>query len=281
MIRLFKKHAKFLLLMLIMWKQMNSNGHANRAVVDQVSLWLRANPTHPAALWVGSLDWVDAIDRADVDEQIETLLEGLSNDPTNSKGDVSIISTIIEILGLPWTGNRLGSEAIAALRKAILRPSEVANFQKVAKESFQCTSCGHKFVGNEAAIVQRGAQNELRINCIRCQLPTYGACGTCGESAQITAIGAAALATTKFVSCDCGSSKGRKKESLLNDANTLRRNASRGASTGRPSNPLLPFTVSPTPTFSSRTWIEHATGAVQANINPTIIRDLQDPDEAE
>lgn len=226
MIRLFKTHAMFLLLLLIMWKQeeVRNPGNARRSLIDQVSLWLRDNPSHPAALWLTSFDWDRTIDQANVDEQVEILLEGVSNDPTNSKGDVSIIATIIDLLGLPWTGNRVGAETISALRKAILRPSEIITFQKIAKESFQCSSCSHVFRGNEAAIVQRGSNHELRVTCLRCATPSYGICGSCGEAAPINPAGITALAATKFVSCGC-KAKVKKEVASDDDVVTFRVNA--------------------------------------------------------
>lgn len=223
MIRLFKTHATFLLLLLIMWKQLNvhQNRNARQALMDQVSMWLRDNPTHPAALWLTTIDWDRAIDNANVDEQVEILLEGVSNDPTNAKGDVSIIATIIDLLGLPWTGNRIGTETISALRKAILRPSEITSFQKIAKESFQCATCSHAFRGNEAAIVQRGSNHELRVTCLRCASPTYGICGSCGDAAPISVAGTTALAATKFVTCGC-KTKSKKEVASDDDALTFR-----------------------------------------------------------
>lgn len=225
MIRLFSHHAKFLLLLLIMWKQLDTNrsGAAQRTLIEQVGLWVNANPTNPLAIWVSDFDWDTAIERADIDEQVDVLIAGLDDNVfTNSKGDVSIISTIIEILGLPWTTNRLAGETLTALRRAILRPAEIASFLKLAKESFQCGRCGHKFVGDEAAVVQRGPDHELVVFCIRCLHPSHGACSICGESAPINSIGIAALTTTKFVACSCKGIKPQKKEMTVRNGTSVR-----------------------------------------------------------
>lgn len=259
MIRLFKSHAKFLLLMLIMWKHLRTTEgqQTNNELIRSISDWINANPDHPAATWASSFDWQSAIDDAEVDEQIDTLVEGLSADPLNAKGDMSIIATIIEVLGLPWTGNRLGQEAIPALRKAILRPSEIANFQKIVKESFQCIGCGHKFVGNEAAVMQRGSNNEIRISCIRCVLPSYGACSSCGDVAAFTSTGLATFTATKFVNCGCALPSKAKKESARTADATFRTQAVANATNSRGGAvqsipPAPPPPGRPTSRFASR-----------------------------
>ena len=242
MIRLFQHHARFLLLMLVAWKhRVDSNGTNNhtRDLVGDVSAWSSANPTHPITIWLSSFDWVDTIEHADVDEQMGALIEGFGDRSADSKGDVSIISTIIDLLGLPWTGNRIGTETLTALRRAILRPSEITNFQRIAKESFQCAACAHKFMGNEAGIVHRGSNNELVVYCIRCAAPTHGACASCGETAPISSAGITALASTKFVSCGCTSTKGKKKDpvmSVSSSANSIPTLAQAGLVVMPPSN---------------------------------------------
>lgn len=230
MIRLFRPYANFFALVLIALREMRrelatagSRDSRDWGMIAYVSRWAQAHPDDPIANFVNSTDWSSTFALMD-DTHIQEALEGIVAQTTTDldgdgnlapKGDVPLITAIVDLLRLPWGSNRLDPATMTALRRAILRPSEVEEFRRASREAFACNVCAHKFAPGEAGTIRRDADNNISIRCLMCAHPQTAICPTCRESAPLTTTGLSALTSTKFVNCNC---KNRPKAA----ADTLR-----------------------------------------------------------
>lgn len=213
MVKLYRDQAQRLLVLLAGMLHARTEAGArvwDQAVADYVRHWVNAHPDSPVAAHIGSVNWRDALEDAfDDPELLSNIHEQLAATSGSAKGDTTLVDTIVEILGLPYGGARLSGETMTALRKAILRPSEIAQFRKLAQNSFACDQCGHSFTNSEVCVVRRETDHHVRVRCIRCEVPTYAVCKACGGSANISEAAQLALTSGALVTCSC-KGKGKK-----------------------------------------------------------------------
>lgn len=226
MIRLFKDQARLLLAIMVCLKRLRGEG-AQAAAYDAHlgSLLEDAIADSSVAIEVRSqltsMSLGNVLRQLDMDNFIQQLVEGLTDE--SDAGDVKLINEIVELLQLPFTGNRLSSDTLDALRRAVLRPSELAAFQKASREGFTCTTCKHTFQSRELGVLERGPNNNIMMRCLRCSNPQYSTCRSCGGSAPLVGPAADILRHDKLVRCECREVKKESKSKSFNNE-VVRRN---------------------------------------------------------
>ena len=213
MIHLYAEMVRGLLLILAAIRAQTMD--ARREVVDQALVntlreYTQDHPDDPLTQWLSSIPWYDTLAQINYDELIGSLKDQLDNQGSG-KGYVTLLETVIDIIGGPWGSNRLGGEILSALRRAIMRPSEIETFRKVSRESFQCDRCEHRFTNAEAIVVMRESNNNLSVRCMQCAAPSYGVCAKCGDAAPLTDAGRTEIqAAVQKVTCDCTTHHNKK-----------------------------------------------------------------------
>lgn len=178
------------------------------ALQDALSRWMQANPTNPLTQRLAELSIANNLSDVHYNNLIDELTEAVFH-PGESKGDKPLIDEIVGLIGTdPYTSNRLNGETLSALRKALLRPSELEKFRQLAKESFSCTHCNHKFGNGEAAVVRRESDSVIVVRCLRCagiqQLP----CKHCGDATPIPSTAVRTIGdVVRDVDCGCQTRK--------------------------------------------------------------------------
>lgn len=178
---------------------------------EMVNNWYRdANIRNPElAQQINNIPW-EHLQRANLDELQADLL-GVLEQESSKDGDQPLINAVIDALGGIYGSNRFGPETLAALRRALLRPSEIEEFRKLSRGSFSCSSCNHRFQQSEVGIFQRGAHEELMMLCANCATPAAIACPSCAESAPLSEAGRRLFASERKVLTQCGCKDGKKK----------------------------------------------------------------------
>lgn len=211
MIRLYPQQARSLVVLLLALKAMPAN---ERRAVDGLLLsnlrGLSGDDTTTEAYAVASsLSWEPAIEDFNYDETIADIV-GQIDAPSDAKGDVSLIGTIVTLLGLPFGTSRLSAETLSALRRAILRPAEIEAFRKVSKEAFNCATCKRPLTNDELGTIRRGPDHDVSIQCLMCRQPTQVKCTACGETAPASQALRGILGSTKANGCTCRETKKAK-----------------------------------------------------------------------
>lgn len=218
MVRIYKGQAKLLLALLVAIRHYRAEDpQAYDGLVEAAAsaFALTDNGHHPTAQVLLTTRLSSITSDLELDQFIEELTEQVAS-TDSSGGDRPILNAIVEFLGLPWTGNRVGSDTLDALRKAVLRPSEIANFSKVSKEAFVCTGCSHKFNNRELGVFERGPNNNIVVRCINCASPQVASCSHCRESATLNVPALQILRSGRITSCSCLEKPAKsKKEAFI------------------------------------------------------------------
>ena len=225
MVKLYPQHARELLVLLTAIREEYAridDGHTaaiNANWMARLNTWFNVpeNQVTPLGFLLASLNWDSTLESLNLDEVINDLVDQLGTSKSSNAGDPSLIDTIVDVLQLPMGTNRLSSESLQALRRAVLRPSEVANFQKASRDHFACSACGHKFVAGELGTVFKNG-DETSIRCARCADPVFGICPSCRESAPVNSTGTLALRSGKFVTCTCKTKPKKSPHDALMEA---------------------------------------------------------------
>lgn len=206
MVRMYKSQARLLLGLLTAIKLVREGPEHTSAEYDArmgAVVMDHANSTDtPVASVLRNTALQHITEDLDLDNFIQDLTEQVMSTET-SNGDQPLLDSIVDLLQLPWTGNRIGAETLDTMRKAILRPSEVNNFAKVSREAFVCSACSHKFTSRELGCLVRGANNNLLMQCMNCASPAYAACPHCRESAVLSGTVVSILRSSKMTQCSC------------------------------------------------------------------------------
>ena len=109
----------------------------------------------------------------DATELITTLLKQAYDKPDTHDGD--LVETIVDFLQLEHVRNRMDSEMLQQLRKAILLPEELRSVkEKLATKELRC-SCGHRYHDGELTTLSL-SRDGVFISCARCRLPSLVVC---------------------------------------------------------------------------------------------------------
>ena len=228
MIRLYAEMVRGLLLILAALRaQSVESGREviDAGIINTLRRYTQDHPDDPLTQWLSGIPWNDTLAQINYDELIGSLKDQLDNQGSG-KGDVTLLEIVTDIIGGPWGSNRLGGETLSALRRAILKPSEIETFKRLSRESFQCSRCEHKFTNAEAVVVMREPDNNLSVRCMQCAVPCYGVCTKCGDAAILTPAGqTGVLAAAKTVTCDCVTRHKKSVDAPGSDQSIPRRNA--------------------------------------------------------
>lgn len=108
----------------------------------------------------------------------------LANPHHSSEG--AVIDAVIQILNLPYARNRIGSDALKSLRRALLLPDEVAKLRDtLSKKESVCVNCRRKLEPNELVTFNYAEDGNAALYCIKCVRPEVIPCHGCGETATI------------------------------------------------------------------------------------------------
>lgn len=110
------------------------------------------------------------------DDIIHTVLSQFKKDPN----DTELIDTVVKTLQLPFAGNRFGMSTLRALRDAILRPDELAEFRKQT-HNITCSYCSKEFRNHEYVSTEIDNQGLIKLVCFTCMPSSYVPCFRCGE----------------------------------------------------------------------------------------------------
>lgn len=203
-----------------------------RLTVQKIAVLLKLQelglaPEGEPAVQVYQLDPSDTIRRAVYaiqDESAETrrftpgqLVKELEELLTQVQpsGDASLlIDRMVEILQEPFVINRMTADALLALRRAILTPSEVGELRSsLAKGEGRC-GCGKKFQhGEMVTFYNNGEWNGRLLYCTQCSPPSYQACSHEGCSGMVR---------FKMPHVQCKEHAGKKKDQIAQPVEQVR-----------------------------------------------------------
>lgn len=124
-----------------------------------------------------------------MDDLLKDILDVLeqSAKSTSHNGDGDLIDSIVSALKLPYAGNVLSGTTMGYLKRALLLPEEIAQFQgRLTTREMSCTQCGHEFRTGEMATCMRvGDGGGYAFYCVTCYQPEYRICNKCSRTVQM------------------------------------------------------------------------------------------------
>lgn len=169
------------------------SGHTRRAMRDYaINNWRRAHTSGPwtrdrVSAALSSLrdienlgeEWLDTGPLVDL---VATQINQSSSQARGDRREGDLIDTIVNILGLNYSGSRVGGDTLRELRRAILLPEEIAKFTAKARATeLFCGMCGRQLDNMESVTVYRDG-GSAAVACINCLYPERIACSDCREA---------------------------------------------------------------------------------------------------
>lgn len=104
----------------------------------------------------------------------------LDRNNVNTDSHKDLIDTIVQILQLPYADARFTPKVITALRKAVLLPEEILNFNsEIQKQELCCYKCNKPFTAFESATAVK-VGTSMAFGCNACTPPATIRC-RCGK----------------------------------------------------------------------------------------------------
>jgi len=130
----------------------------------------------------------------------ESLKQQLEN---GDDSDVTLIDTIVSVLGLAYISNRLSSAVLERLKSAVMRPDEVVALRHALQDSVKCNVCNKDLSAGEL-VVGAGSGDKYSLRCLKCGIPEKGTCPNCDRKTGLS--GAVKSRLIKMFMCtDCKS----------------------------------------------------------------------------
>lgn len=213
--------------------------------------------------------------------------------------EADLIGEIVDILGRRRAGTVLSGDALEALRKALLRPTEIAKFRALANKAQSCDECGLPIPQMGLTTLYHG-----KVHCPGCAIPEVIACQVCKNPLNMPNAISRVIAKLNKECPICADRKANPKKDVdvaaMDEAAPIpdefwtsndsvgraigaeqMRAAPRPARVTRMGDPAGPFTVAPPPTmtrpiFTATTttpgapnanWLQWETTSAQASQN--------------
>jgi hypothetical protein len=121
-----------------------------------------------------------------------------------------VLDWILNIVKDPLGLNRISTDVLQAIRKQVLSPDEIEEFDQKLTKQLICSSCKHEFddAGELAVVINDGCNVSLR--CSNCGPPILCACSTqnCKESVRFK------FSSPKIKCETCGGAKVNETEGM-------------------------------------------------------------------
>jgi hypothetical protein len=174
MIRMYRRDAQLLLILLICFKE---EGGDFNALLDRADALTRQDGRTGVG-WQ-EVVWAlrnDELSGTTLDELIDVLASAVRDHRHGVKGDANLVDAIVDVIQLPFSRNILAGRNMQDLRRAVLVPSEAVGLaDRLKKKETQCASCGHIFQHRELVVPASDSASQV-LYCFRCLEPDYVSC---------------------------------------------------------------------------------------------------------
>lgn len=125
-------------------------------------------------------------------------------------GDSTLVDSIVHALGLPYGLNRFSNVVMEQLKKAVLRPDEIAALKQVLIDSMRCYVCKAP-IGSGELLVGNSSGASFNIRCFKCGSSETATCPVCGLKHSL----GAAVRTRLIKTFTCPTCKGNGQQANI------------------------------------------------------------------
>lgn len=90
--------------------------------------------------------------------------------------DGTLLEHVVQFLRTPLGANRFPRQYLDTLRRALLDPLELAQFNSATREGLACSECGVRFENGEGVTTAMNGSHDPRLVCSGCQASRFGRC---------------------------------------------------------------------------------------------------------